>query len=712
MPDSRVRPAAQESSGPRADEPAERGDGTGTAQPGRTGTAQPGRTDIVQPGPADRSQAAAPAAQDGVEGAGSGGPRGDGGKGAGRAPEGRSPGGPDGGVRARDEQPADERARGERAQARPDGAEEQQAAHSAPGRSQSAGAGDAQLVHERWNEVVAHVRSVYVRSLVGQHARPGELAGGALRVDFTNETLAGHFDGRDGTTELATALFEVLGLQVRVVTGVGGAATPAPAAMGGWSAEPEQRGPSRDERQDRQRPREQQRPDRDERDGGRPAAPRSEQQDRGDSYGRQPGRDERAQDSGASRESAARREPAAPRRDQRAPGEQARGGAARESADDQEGDSGWPTVAVPGSPGGAPAAVGPTAAGPTAGGSTAVGVVGADLAQTHSAASGAAAPAHGDPITDDDSATAQSAPPTPALAPADGPTASGDGGVPAQAPGAGHEPTAPADDAAPGGESTDNGTPAATGTADAEPPAGTEIADQEATGTDPTAAGPTAGTGPGDAGRSTSAHTPAPGPGATDHAPRGETGTSGAAPAADAAPHGPDDSWVVEPPTDDDAPHDDFTPAPVAGDPEERRLSRRLGATDEGDVRPGGPETGEALSGASGPLEDAESPVTPGVPVHVEHPATPDARDGRHRRPATSAEAAAPQPRKRPWERFATTPGPGSDERARPTASDDDASLDDVDVEDSGMVGVPVLMELLGGVVIEERAVTGGGEGS
>ena len=108
-------------------------------------------------------------------------------------------------------------------------------AQEAPQQPRQADAGaDAQLVQSRWEEAIGAIGTKFLFHMLKQNARPGELSGQTLRVDFANPALIDGFRARNGEEQLAQAIFETLGLRLRVVVAAGGDATPPPAAMGGW----------------------------------------------------------------------------------------------------------------------------------------------------------------------------------------------------------------------------------------------------------------------------------------------------------------------------------------------------------------------------------------------------------------------------------------------------------------------------------------------
>ncbi|WP_084077586.1 DNA polymerase III subunit gamma and tau [Demequina sp. NBRC 110057] len=111
------------------------------------------------------------------------------------------------------------------------------AAAPAPSGSEAGGAADAELIRRRWPEVLGTLERRRVTwSMVSQSAQVASVEGGVLTLAFDNSALAGRFTGSSHAENVALAVRETLGLQVRVDATVGTA--PAGAATGARAAAP------------------------------------------------------------------------------------------------------------------------------------------------------------------------------------------------------------------------------------------------------------------------------------------------------------------------------------------------------------------------------------------------------------------------------------------------------------------------------------------
>jgi DNA polymerase-3 subunit gamma/tau len=89
------------------------------------------------------------------------------------------------------------------------------------------GAGDAELLRRRWAEVLGTLERRRVTwVLVSQSAQVARVEGGEVHLAFASPQLAERFNGGQHAENVALAIRETLGLEVRVV----GAAEDAPAA--------------------------------------------------------------------------------------------------------------------------------------------------------------------------------------------------------------------------------------------------------------------------------------------------------------------------------------------------------------------------------------------------------------------------------------------------------------------------------------------------
>ena len=102
------------------------------------------------------------------------------------------------------------------------------------------GAGDAELLRRRWSEVLGTLERRRVTwSMVSQSAQVASVEGGVLTLAFDNSALAGRFTGSSHAENVALAVRETLGLQLRVEATTGPvspsarAATPAAGAAAG-----------------------------------------------------------------------------------------------------------------------------------------------------------------------------------------------------------------------------------------------------------------------------------------------------------------------------------------------------------------------------------------------------------------------------------------------------------------------------------------------
>ncbi|NOV97117.1 DNA polymerase III subunit gamma and tau [Isoptericola halotolerans] len=91
----------------------------------------------------------------------------------------------------------------------------------------------AELVRRRWDEVVANLSSPVTRALVGPNAQVASLSAGVLTIAFDAEGMARAFSAQPRHVDaVVDAVFQTLGVQVRLETTVGApapAASPAPA---------------------------------------------------------------------------------------------------------------------------------------------------------------------------------------------------------------------------------------------------------------------------------------------------------------------------------------------------------------------------------------------------------------------------------------------------------------------------------------------------
>ncbi|WP_084101687.1 DNA polymerase III subunit gamma and tau [Demequina sp. NBRC 110051] len=94
------------------------------------------------------------------------------------------------------------------------------------------GAGDAELLRRRWSEVLGTLERRRVTwSMVSQSAQVASVEGGVLTLAFDNSALAGRFTGSSHAENVALAVRETLGLQLRVEATTGPVAPSARAAM-------------------------------------------------------------------------------------------------------------------------------------------------------------------------------------------------------------------------------------------------------------------------------------------------------------------------------------------------------------------------------------------------------------------------------------------------------------------------------------------------
>ncbi|WP_062381693.1 DNA polymerase III subunit gamma and tau [Demequina pelophila] len=114
--------------------------------------------------------------------------------------------------------------------------------------SGAGGAADTELVRRRWPEVLGTLERRRVTwAMVSQSAQVASVEGGVLTLAFDNAPLAGRFDGGNHKENVALAVRETLGLQLRIEAIVGpvpparggtGASAPAPAANGPAATRP------------------------------------------------------------------------------------------------------------------------------------------------------------------------------------------------------------------------------------------------------------------------------------------------------------------------------------------------------------------------------------------------------------------------------------------------------------------------------------------
>ncbi|WP_062078406.1 DNA polymerase III subunit gamma and tau [Demequina globuliformis] len=96
-----------------------------------------------------------------------------------------------------------------------------------PAGSQAGGAEDAELLRRRWQEVLGTLERRRVTwSMVSQSAQVASVEAGVLTLAFDNAALAGRFGGSQHAENVALAVRETLGLQVRVEATTGPVATP------------------------------------------------------------------------------------------------------------------------------------------------------------------------------------------------------------------------------------------------------------------------------------------------------------------------------------------------------------------------------------------------------------------------------------------------------------------------------------------------------
>ncbi|WP_084128171.1 DNA polymerase III subunit gamma and tau [Demequina sp. NBRC 110055] len=114
---------------------------------------------------------------------------------------------------------------------------------AAQGATPAGGAGDAELLRRRWSEVLGTLERRRVTwSMVSQSAQVASVEGGVLTLAFDNSALAGRFTGSSHAENVALAVRETLGLQVRVEATTGPvspgtrAAVPAAGASGAAGA--------------------------------------------------------------------------------------------------------------------------------------------------------------------------------------------------------------------------------------------------------------------------------------------------------------------------------------------------------------------------------------------------------------------------------------------------------------------------------------------
>ena len=106
------------------------------------------------------------------------------------------------------------------------------------------------------------------------------------------------------------------------------------------------------------------------------------------------------------------------------------------------------------------------------------------------------------------------------------------------------------------------------------------------------------------------------------------------------------------------------------------------------------------------PPEDAGFRGRPAPrPDQSSRPTAPAAQAAASAPSAPARTTGAPRPEStRPGHRGATAPGQRPEPaRAGTSLRDDEVSLDDADIEDSSLVGAPVVEQLLGGRLIDER---------
>ncbi len=94
------------------------------------------------------------------------------------------------------------------------------------------GAGDAELLRRRWSEVLGTLERRRVTwSMVSQSAQVASVEGGVLTLAFDNSALAGRFTGSSHAENVALAVRETLGLQLRVEATTGPVTPAARAAV-------------------------------------------------------------------------------------------------------------------------------------------------------------------------------------------------------------------------------------------------------------------------------------------------------------------------------------------------------------------------------------------------------------------------------------------------------------------------------------------------
>ncbi|WP_233251443.1 DNA polymerase III subunit gamma and tau [Serinibacter arcticus] len=145
-----------------------------------------------------------------------------------RAPEQRRPEQRQPVERPEPEQRATERSARERPPAREDAAETrpaEPAANAAPAQPTSdAGAVDGTELRRRWPEVLETLAgsSRATWTLISQHAQPGEVTADSVTLLFPTSGLISAFTSRDGGSTVSQAIFETVGLRLRVIVDVAG----------------------------------------------------------------------------------------------------------------------------------------------------------------------------------------------------------------------------------------------------------------------------------------------------------------------------------------------------------------------------------------------------------------------------------------------------------------------------------------------------------
>jgi DNA polymerase-3 subunit gamma/tau len=79
----------------------------------------------------------------------------------------------------------------------------------------------SEMIRRRWDEVVANFASPVVRALVGPNAQVLDVDAGVLRLGFESPGLAKNLERPDRRATIESAVYETLGLRVRVEPVVG-----------------------------------------------------------------------------------------------------------------------------------------------------------------------------------------------------------------------------------------------------------------------------------------------------------------------------------------------------------------------------------------------------------------------------------------------------------------------------------------------------------